>query len=177
MDKKALRAAIREKKRAMTPEEITQKSAALEKLFLASRAYREARCIYGYMPYNQEVRTTGMLEQALRDGKRLALPKVYGDRMDFIEVTDLSQVAKGYCGIPEPIHDEPLGTDETSLVLMPGMAFDREGHRMGYGGGFYDKFLEREPNHPTLALCYEFQLLDHLDVEAHDIPVDEVIWA
>ena len=48
---------------------------------------------------------------------------------------------------------------------------------MGYGGGFYDKFLEREPNHPTLALCYEFQLLDHLDVEAHDIPVDEVIWA
>ena len=97
--------------------------------------------------------------------------------MDFIVVTDLSQVAKGYCGIPEPIHDEPLADDDTSLVLMPGMAFDREGHRMGYGGGFYDKFLEREPNHPTLALCYDFQLLPHLETEPHDIPVDTVLWA
>lgn len=177
MDKKALRAAIREKKRAMIPEEITQKSAALEKLFLASRAYREARCIYGYMPYNQEVRTTGMLEQALRDGKRLALPKVYGDRMDFIEVTDLSQVAKGYCGIPEPIADGPVARDPEALVLMPGLAFDPQGHRMGYGGGFYDKFLEAEPNHPTIALCYDFQMLPQLDTEEHDIPVDQVLWA
>lgn len=176
-EKKALRAQIRVQKRAMTIEEIEERSAKLVEKFLASDAYKNAKTVYGYLPYNQEVRTTRAMEQVLKDGKGLALPKIYGDRMDFIVVTDLSQVEKGYCGIPEPIHDEPLATDETSLVLMPGMAFDREGHRMGYGGGFYDKFLEREPNHPTIALCYEFQLLDHLDVEAHDIPVDEVIWA
>ena len=176
-EKKALRAQIRVRKRAMTIEEIEERSAKLVEKFLASDAYKNAKTVYGYLPYNQEVRTTKAMEQVLRDGKSLALPKIYGDRMDFIVVTDLSQVEKGYCGIPEPIHDAPLGSDETSLVLMPGMAFDREGHRMGYGGGFYDKFLEREPNHPTIALCYEFQLLDHLDVEAHDIPVDEVIWA
>lgn len=176
-EKKALRAKIRTLKRAMTPEEIEERSAKLVEKFLASDAYKNARTIYGYMPYNQEVRTTKALEQALKDGKILALPKVCGDRMDFIVVTDLSQVEEGYCGIPEPIHDGPLATDETALVLMPGLAFDREGHRMGYGGGFYDKFLEQEPNHPTLALCYEFQMMPHLDVEAHDIPVDEVIWA
>ena len=176
-EKKALRAKIRTLKRAMTPEEIEERSAKLVEKFLASDAYKNARTIYGYMPYNQEVRTTKALEQALKDGKILALPKVCGDRMDFIVVTDLSQVEEGYCGIPEPIHDGPLATDETALVLMPGLAFDREGHRMGYGGGFYDKFLESEPNHPTLALCYEFQMMPHLDVEAHDIPVDEVIWA
>ena len=176
-EKNQLRDWIRKHKRAMTIEEIEERSAKLVELFLASEAYKNAKTVYGYLPYNQEVRTTRAMEQVLKDGKGLALPKIYGDRMDFIVVTDLSQVEKGYCGIPEPIHDEPLATDETALVLMPGMAFDAEGHRMGYGGGFYDKFLEREPNHPTLALCYEFQLLPHLDTEAHDIPVDAVLWA
>ena len=177
MDKQSLRKKIREQKRAMTPEQIEKTSEKLGELFCASELYRNAKTIYGYLPYNQEVRTVPMLQRALDEGKKVAVPKVCGDEMRFLYLTDLSRVEVGYCGIPEPIHDAPLGSDETSLVLMPGMAFDREGHRMGYGGGFYDKFLEREPNHPTIALCYEFQLLDHLDVEAHDIPVDEVIWA
>ena len=175
--KTELRNSIRAKKRAMTEEEIVSRSEALAQQFYASEAYKNAKTIYGYMPYNQEVRTTRAMEQVLKDGKGLALPKIYGDRMDFIVVTDLSQVEKGYCGIPEPIHDEPLGSDETSLVLMPGIAFDPQGHRIGYGGGFYDKFLAAEPNHPTLALCYDFQMFPHLDTEEFDIPVDAVLWA
>ena len=79
--------------------------------------------------------------------------------------------------IPEPIADGPVADDKTALVLMPGLAFDPQGHRCGYGGGFYDKFLAEEPDHPTLALCYEFQMLPHLETEEHDIPVDYVIWA
>ena len=177
MDKKELRRAIREKKRAMTLQEIEAKSAKLGELFSASEAYQNAKTIYGYLPYNQEVRTVAMLEQALRDGKRVAVPKCYGDEMRFIYLTDLSQVERGYAGIPEPIADGPEGDDETALVLMPGMAFDPQGHRIGYGGGFYDKFLAKEPNHPTLALCYDFQMLPHLETEEFDIPVDTVIWA
>lgn len=176
-EKMALRAQIRVQKRAMTKEEIESRSARLTELFLASEAYRNARSIYGYLPYNQEVRTTALLEQALRDGKKVAVPKIYGDVMRFIELPDLTKVEKGYSGIPEPIADEPVASDETALVLMPGMAFDKEGHRLGYGGGFYDKFLEKEPNHPTVALCYEFQMLPYLETEAHDIPVDCVFWA
>ena len=177
MDKQALRKEIREKKRAMTEEQIVAASQRLGELFLASDAYKQANTIYGYLPYNQEVRTVPMLQQALLDGKKVAVPKCYGDEMRFIYLDDLSKVEKGYCGIPEPIADEPIADDQTALVLMPGLAFDPEGHRMGYGGGFYDKFLEREPNHPTLALCYAFQMLDHLETEAHDIPVDTVLWA
>lgn len=177
MDKQALRKEIRDKKRAMTEEEIVTASEKLGQLFLASNAYQQAKTIYGYLPYNQEVRTVPMLQQALLDGKKVAVPKCYGDEMRFIYLEDLSQVEKGYCGIPEPIADEPVATDETALVLMPGLAFDPQGHRMGYGGGFYDKFLEKEPNHPTLALCYAFQMLEHLETEAHDIPVDTVLWA
>lgn len=177
MDKKELRSRIREQKRAMTEEQITEKSAALERLFVQSELYRKAKTIYGYLPYNQEVRTVSMLEQAIRDGKRVAVPKIYGEEMKFIYITDMSRVEKGYAGIPEPIEDGPVAQDNTALVLMPGLAFDPQGHRIGYGGGFYDRFLEKEPDHPTLALCYDFQMLGHLETEAHDIPVDCVLWA
>lgn len=177
MDKTELRRTIRAQKRAMTEEEIEQRSARLGELFAASEAYKNANTIYGYLPYNQEVRTVPMLERAMRDGKRVAVPKCYGDEMKFLFLDDLSKVEKGYAGIPEPIADEPVADDETALVLMPGLAFDPQGHRIGYGGGFYDKFLAAEPNHPTLALCYEFQMLPELETEAHDIPVDYVLWA
>ena len=177
MNKQELRRMIREKKRAMTDAEINQKSEALGRLFRETEAYRNAKTIYGYLPYNQEVRTVAMLEQALRDGKRVAVPKIYGDTMKFLYLDDLSKVEKNDMGIPEPIADTPVADDKTALVLMPGLAFTKQGDRMGYGGGFYDRFLAEEPDHPTLALCYEFQMVDSLPTEEFDIPVDTVLWA
>ena len=177
MDKKELRRQIRDLKRAMTEEQIEEKSRVLGQLFCQSALYRNAKTIYGYLPYNQEVRTVPMLLQAMADGKQVAVPKVYGDEMKFILMEDLSAVEKGYAGIPEPVADGPVACDETALVLMPGLAFDPQGHRIGYGGGFYDKFLATEPNHPTLALCYDFQMLQELKTEEFDIPVDLVLWA
>ena len=177
MEKSEIRREIREQKRRLTPAQIEKASAALAEQLCSHPLYLAARSVYGYLSYNQEVRTVPMLEQALRDGKKVAVPKCYGDEMKFIYLDDLTKVAKGYAGIPEPIADEPVAHDETALVLMPGLAFDPQGHRIGYGGGFYDKFLSREPNHPTLALCYDFQMLPHLDTEEHDIPVDTVLWA
>lgn len=177
MNKKELRALIRAQKRAMCEAAIREKSDALAVQLFATEQYRRAESLYGYLPYNQEVRTVAILEQALRDGKRVAVPKCYEDEMRFIWMDDLSRVEKGYAGIPEPIADGPVADDETALVLMPGMAFDMEGHRIGYGGGFYDKFLARERNHPTVALCYDFQVVDHLETEEFDIPVDKVLWA
>ena len=177
MDKKELRKKIREQKRAMTQSQIEESSRKLGEMFRATELYRNAKTIYGYLPYNQEVRTVPILEQALADGKRVAVPKVYGDKMKFIYLTDLTKVEKSDFGIPEPIADGPTGDDPTALVLMPGLAFDKEGHRIGYGGGFYDKFLAQEPNHPTIALCYGFQMVEDLPTEEFDIPVDCVLWA
>ena len=177
MNKKALRQKIREQKRAMTPAQIEEASRKLAEQFLATEAYRNAQTVYGYLPYNQEVRTVPLLERALADGKRVAVPKVYDDEMRFIYLTDLAQVETGYAGISEPIADGPVADDPTALVLMPGLAFDREGHRIGYGGGFYDKFLNAEPGHPTIALCYAFQMVEELPTEEFDVPVDLVLWA
>ena len=176
MDKKELRKKIREQKRMMTAAEIESASEILCSQFLASPFYREARTIYGYLPYNQEVRTAPILEQALADGKKVAVPKVYGEEMRFIYLSDLNQVENGYCGIPEPVADEPVADDPTALVLMPGLAFDAKGNRMGYGGGFYDKFLWAEPTHPTVALCYDFQMVEDIPTEEFDIPVNLVLW-
>ena len=177
MDKQTLRRMIREQKRAMTTEQIEQASARLGEKFAASALYQQAKTIYGYLPYNQEVRTVPMLQRALDDGKRVAVPKCYGDEMRFIYLDDLSQVESGYCGIPEPIADGPVADDPTALVLMPGLAFTERGERMGYGGGFYDRFLAAEPDHPTLALCYAFQMVEYIPTEEFDIPVDCVLWA
>ena len=177
MDKKELRRQIREQKRAMSEEEIVAASERLGELFLNCPQYKDAKTIYGYLPYNQEVRTVPMLEQAMKDGKRVAVPKCYGEEMRFIYMEDLSKVEKGYANIPEPVSDEPVAQDPTALVLMPGMASTRDGKRMGYGGGFYDKFLAAEPDHPTVALCYAFQMVEDLPTEDYDIPVDCVLWA
>ena len=177
MDKNALRRYIREKKRRMTREEIASRSASLTRMLLSTDVYRQAKTVYGYLSYNQEVRTLPFLTQCLRDGKQVAVPKVTGDEMKFIRIVDLSRTVAGYAGIPEPAEDGPEGSDPSALVLMPGLAFDQMGHRIGYGGGFYDRFLAREPNHPTAALCYDFQMLPYLATQAFDIPVDLVLWA
>ena len=177
MDKKALRASIRDQKRAMSTQEIEHLSAVLADKFFETNQYKNASTIYGYLPYNQEVRTVPILERALLDGKKVAVPKVVDDQMIFVIMDDLSKVEKGYAGIPEPILDEPEADDPNALVLMPGLAFDPQGHRIGYGGGFYDRFLEKEPNHPTVALCYAFQVFPELETQEHDIPVDLVLWA
>ena len=161
----------------MTEAQIESASARLGQQFLACELYRQAKTVYFYLPYNQEVRTIPMLQQAIADGKRVAVPKIYGDEMRFIYISDLTALEKNCWGIPEPVADEPVADEPTALVLMPGLAFDKEGNRLGYGGGFYDKFLSEEPNHPTVALCYDFQMVEKLETDAYDIPVDVVLWA
>lgn len=174
MDKKALRRSIAEQKRRLTEAQIEAASRRLLEQLVRHPLYRAATSIYGYLSYNQEVRTEPILRRAEADGKRVAVPKVCGDEMKFLRL-DWAKIASGYRGIPEPTDGE-VADDTDALVLMPGLAFDAQGHRLGYGGGFYDRFLAAEP-HPTIALCYDFQLLDRLETEDHDIPVDAVLSA
>lgn len=174
--KTELRRAVRLQKRAMSPEDIADRSRRLCRLVLESDAYRHAASVYGYLPFNQEVRLFPLLRQALADGKQIALPKCFGRDMHFILMEDLSQIQYSPFGAPEPAADFPIAEDLHALVIVPGLVFDREGHRIGYGGGYYDRFLSREPDHPTIALCYDFQLTHRLTPEAHDVPVDTVLW-
>lgn len=175
MDKRTLRRAIGEKKRAMTAQEIEEKSARLAERLFDTEEYRRAGSLYVYLSFNQEVRTRPIIERAWADGKRVAVPKVVGDEVRFIWITGFDALAESGFGILEPAGDGPIADDEAALVLMPGLAFDARGHRLGYGGGYYDRYLEAHPRHPTVALCYGFQVVEEIPVEAHDRKVDRII--
>lgn len=172
--KQSLRRQIRRQRQAMSGEDVTLRSQALCSMVLLSPQYQAAKTLYAYLPFQTEVQILPLLRQALADGKQVALPKCYGREMRFILTTNLSQVQYTAFGVPEPIADHPVAHDPTALVLVPGVVFDRRGYRIGYGGGYYDRFLSQERTHPTIALCYDFQLLPHLEAEAHDVPVDTV---
>ena len=172
--KRELRAAVRQQKKAMTPEDIAFRSKSLCRKVLHTKEYRAAATVYGYLPFNQEVDLLPLLRQAMADGKQVALPKCFGKEMRFILITDLSRIQPGAIGAPEPLDDSPVASDPSALVIVPGLVFDRQGNRIGYGGGYYDRFLRAEPDHPTIGLCYDFQLMEQLEAEAHDIPVNTV---
>ncbi|MGM9590268.1 MAG: 5-formyltetrahydrofolate cyclo-ligase [Faecousia sp.] len=173
-NKQAVRSAIRAKKQALDQQEIARRSVLLCQRVLRSPAYQSAHSIYGYVPFNQEVDILPLLHRALADGKQVALPKCDGREMRFLCVSDLTRVQYTARGVPEPADDAPVARDESALVIVPGLAFDCRGYRIGYGGGYYDRFLAKEPGHPTIALCYDFQLLDRLEPDPYDVPVDTI---
>jgi len=175
LDKHLLRKEIQAKKKLLTPAQIADCSRRLASRFLALPEYQGAKSIYSYLPYNQEIDTYPILRQAQADGKRVAVPKVIGEKMVFLWLDDLDATEPGYYTIPEPIADEPAADDDAALMILPGLAFDTSGARCGYGGGFYDRYLETHPAHYKVALAYGFQLVDHLETESHDIPVDLVL--
>ena len=176
MDKKTLRREMGEKKRAMTAAEIESRSAALARQLFELPVYRRAASVYVYIAFNQEVRTRPVIERAWADGKRVATPKIVDGAMRFIWLDSFDElVPQVPFGFPEPVGDVPVADDDSALVIVPGLAFDARGYRVGYGGGYYDGWLTAHPGHPTVALCYGFQRVEALFTEAHDVPVELVI--
>ena len=181
MDKKQIRKIISEKKKSMSLEEIERLSAELTKRFLSLQEYEQAECLFAYISYNQEVRTRMLIEKALADGKRVAVPKVIGDDMEFRYIISEADLVPGYKGIKEPSEStiKADGKERKVLMLMPGLAFDRMGNRIGYGKGYYDRYLYEHSNiyFQKIALCYDFQVLDLIEAEQYDRKVDRLIAA
>ena len=133
--------------------------------------------IYPYLAYNQEIITDTLIERAWVDGKAVAVPKCYEDnRMEFHRISSFEDTELGMFNIPEPKHGEIVDDNEV-LIIMPGLAFDKEFNRIGYGGGFYDRYLDRKQNcrFIKVAFAYDFQLVDHIEADDHDYKVDIII--
>ena len=175
MDKASLRALVRRKRSELSPAELLRRSEALAQIFLQSDVYRRASTLYAYLSISGEVSTAPILRQAWLDGKTVAVPRVTEGELRFIRLEEDTPIAPGYRGIPEPVGGEEI-REPNALVLTPGVAFTPGGGRMGYGGGFYDRFFASEPGHPRVALCFDFQIFPSLPTEPHDITVDQVIW-
>lgn len=167
-EKKLIRKQIFKLRRECTDEQAEAWSRAITEKVTGLEAFRNADRVLAYADYNHEVITRYIIEEAWKAGKQVAVPKVEGQDMIFYILTDFSQLKPGYYGIPEP--DRGVEANwEDALMIMPGVAFDRENHRVGYGGGFYDRYLEKHPDITTVALAFDFQLMDQVPVEPTDI--------
>ena len=172
---------IAEKKKQMTEEEIFSFSAELTERFCALDEFRNASCLFAYISYNQEVRTADIIQRALSDGKRVAVPKVIGEQLEFRYIHADSDLEEGSYGILEPKDGLPAadGQEPKILMLTPGLAFDPSGARIGYGKGLYDRYIAAhwKENITMVALCYSFQMQDYIETEPFDRKVDRVIAA
>ena len=147
---------------------------ALTERLLQHPFYQEAKVIATYLSFPHEFQTQGLIEQALKDGKKVLIPKPYPKgRMDFV-VYNPQQLVKTSFGLLEPQGDlEVVDASQIDLIHVPGLAFTREGYRIGYGGGYYDRYLKHFTGH-TLSTVYPCQIRDFIP-EDHDIPVQEVL--
>lgn len=144
---------------------------------IESTDFQEAKVIFGYMATMNEVQVRCVLEEALLQGKTVALPKVIQKEMVYFQVDSLDQVQLGAYNIMEPVSERVLEPKSGDLMLVPGVAFDLSGYRIGYGGGYYDRYISRfaSVNYKTYGVCYSNQRVEAVAYESFDQPVDLVI--
>lgn len=182
METKAeIRKKILEARNKLTDDEIAAKSGAILQNVLKTPEYMEACNILLYADYNHEVMTRGIFDDAIMRRKRVYFPKSdkLTNTMAFYQISSLNQLEKGFMGIPEPPENMRLryrfNANEDTLVILPGVAFDTSGHRIGYGKGYYDKFLSSRRQLSTMALAFSCQIVDELPCETHDIRMDKIV--
>ncbi len=179
MNKNELRKYIREQKRHFTQQQLGEMSLRIMSSVLSHPRVQEADTILMYHSLPDEVDTHSALDQLLSMGKKVLLPKVISDtEMTIHEYTgrDSLQPSEPY-GILEPTTPELsiINCQLSIITIVPGMAFDRQGHRLGRGKGYYDRFLSCIPNAYKLGVCFPFQMLEIIPSETTDVVMDEVI--
>ena len=175
MDKATLRREIRAAKKAVPFLEKLQRSQAIMQQVSQLPRFVEAETLLLYWSMEDEVQTHDFVEQWYRQ-KTILLPCVDGDdlRLRAYRGPD-SMVAGEQFGIGEPTGEEFTDYERIDIIIVPGVAFDRQGNRMGRGRGFYDRLLQRTPNAYKIGVAFDFQLRDSIPTEPHDIPMDQVI--
>lgn len=172
--KSELRKQVLHEMKAISQEQKQAIDQALTERLLHHPFYQEAKVIATYLSFPHEFQTQELIEQALKDGKKVLIPKTYPKgRMEFV-VYDPQQLVKTSFALLEPQGDlEVVDASQIDLIHVPGLVFTTKGYRIGYGGGYYDRYLEYFSGR-TLSTIYPCQIQDFIP-ENHDIPVQEVL--
>ena len=173
--KKVIRKEIFRRRKEADPIAVHKNSEQIWQKLFSLPAFQESDWIYLYIDCKNEVMTDGIIEEAFRLGKKVAAPKVVGEDMIFYQISHPEDLEPGYFGIREPKTDLPVADGEDGLMIMPGVAFDNLRHRVGYGGGFYDRYLSKHTRHFTAALAFEFQMMSEVPVEPTDISPEIIV--
>lgn len=179
--KNELRKSILQARKSLPEEEVATKSRSITEKLLSLPEYREAQMVMLYLDFRNEVATGELVKETLAAGKRVVVPITDTKNTALIpsEVIHYpDDITLGTWDIPEPKKAavRPVELTDIDIVIVPGVAFDPQGNRLGYGGGFYDRFLLRtKPGTTFVALAFEMQIRDEVYPEAHDHPVHYVI--
>lgn len=174
LDKSALRQDLLTRRQALSKDEIKTASRLICSHFLEAGLHKNKTVIAGYSPIRGEADITAALHDLRAQGYVTALPRINGERVDFIRVEDDTALTPGGFGIPEPKGGENMSPE---ILLIPLLGFDSEGHRLGYGKGFYDRYLARPEalNALRVGIAYDWQEIPRLPAEAHDVRLHAVI--
>lgn len=181
MDKGDLRKEIKAKRESMDKDTKITYDEGIKKALLESDVYKNSKAIFIYVSMDSEINTIEIIKEVLSSGKRVAVPKVIPVSlkrryMKALKINSMLQLNEsGAFGILEPSIECEDISEEIDLVIVPGLAFDLEGNRLGYGGGYYDRFLSKYPNNKKIALCYDFQIFKEIPHEFFDEKVDLII--
>lgn len=180
--KQALRQRVRQRSAAISPEFITAASRQITTRVTGLAEYAKARCVMCYVSLPREVQTHELLHIMRQSGKTVVVPWCEGEELKLFRFETLAELTPGALGILEPplhLRVNPVRqarAEEIDLVLVPGLAFDRRGGRVGRGKGYYDRFLQRiAPSVPKVGLAFEWQLVDEIPVTPHDVRMDLVV--
>lgn len=174
-EKKTLRRMVAARRRECPGAEIARLSAQITERVLGLEPYTGAETVFAYLDLPGEVQTRDLIRRCLKDGKRVGVPKVEtsgaAGEMHFYEIRDFDHLLPGPMHLlePDPGCCPCLDQEEEALVIMPGVAYDRALHRIGYGGGFYDRYLQTHEKHPTAAVAFDFQVFDEVPFANTDI--------
>ena len=177
MDKKELRLQIATLKKQHSTAERWAASLEIEHRVMASSLWKEAQVVLLYHALPDEVSTAVLMEVGKKEGKLVLLPVVVGGELELRMYEGPEAMRKGAFGILEPTGEvfPPVRYGEIQLAIVPGVAFDQDGHRLGRGKGYYDKLLPRLMCTFKMGICWSFQCLQHIPAEAHDVKMDSVI--
>lgn len=177
MDKQSLRLSLLEERLSLSLQQVQDFSKSIQERLMKSAFWPKAGKIGLYASVKNEVLTADLFQKALECGLHVYFPRVE-QGIHFYEVNGPDDLQRGSWSIPEPKQGcLPLEDETLDLLVLPGLGFSQNGHRLGYGKGFYDHYIFNQKNRPTfcVGLAYQFQLIENLPHETHDQPMDAVL--
>lgn len=166
---------LRAQRDSLTQDDITEKSHLITESLIESDLFQKCDSLFAYLDVRNEVHTRPLIDYCFKIGKPVYVPVTRGNEMFFTRLIDFSHLREAAFGIPEPINPMPVEPDEGSLFVIPGVGFDKSCSRIGYGVGFYDKYLSGRNRLHLVGLCFEIQLVDALPAEETDVRMDSVL--
>ena len=183
MTKAQIREIMKGRREKLSLEERKKMNDLIQEQLFQTEIYRQSNQLLSYVSFQAEANTRTIISKARFDGKKVFVPRVEGKNMNFYQISNFEDLVPSKFGVPEPIpnpdllfHLKELENSKV-LILVPGLAFDTNGNRIGYGAGYYDRYLalDTKNNFIKIALAYEFQILESIVYEEYDIPVDYII--